>query len=57
MGMHRDLSTQKVLQSTILSAEFNSILRNKNLPNQLGTLMIISLGKGYMYLSRLFLLV
>ena len=57
MGMHRDLRMRKVLQPTVLSSEFISIPTNKNSTKQLGIVMIISLGKGDMYFSRLFLLV
>ena len=54
MGVHRDLWMQKFIQATISSAEFISIPTYKNSPNQLGTFVTISHGKGAMYFSMLF---
>ena len=56
MGMQRDLRMRKVLQATILSAEFISIPTNTKFTKAVKYFMIISHYKDVVYLSRLFFL-
>ena len=53
MKMHRDLQMCKVLQSTMLSAEFISIPTNTKFEKQLDIFMIISNVEGSIYLLTL----
>ena len=57
VGIHRDMWMKTFFNPPYFLQKSTVVLQIKNSPNQIGTFMIISCGKGAIYFSRLFFFV